>query len=127
MNNRHLLIIFLGIMVVMLAACGSSPTEPTADLAAGEALFKSGGGSGIPCITCHTLDGSALVGPSLEGIGQRAGEQIPDVTAEEYIRQSIVDPSAYLVSGYSDAMNKTYGATLSEEDIDNLIAFLMTQ
>jgi hypothetical protein len=47
--------------------------------------------------------------------------------AVEYLHQSIVDPSAYVVEGYEDVMNKTYDEQLSEEDIDNVIAFLMTQ
>lgn len=90
-------------------------------------IFETGGASQVPCAVCHTLDGTTLVGPSLQGISQRAGTRISGLSAEEYLRQSIVDPSAYLVEGFDDLMNKDYGEKLSEEDINNLIAFLMTQ
>ncbi len=49
------------------------------------------------------------------------------MSAEEYLRESIVDPSAFVVEGYSDAMPKSFRILLSEEDIDNLVAFLLTQ
>jgi len=49
------------------------------------------------------------------------------MSAEVYLRESIVDPSAYIVEGYSDYMPKGFKFLLSEEDIDNLVAFLRTQ
>jgi hypothetical protein len=49
------------------------------------------------------------------------------LSAEEYLRESIVDPAAYIVEGYPDGMPKAYKILLSEEDIDNLVAFLLTQ
>jgi hypothetical protein len=49
------------------------------------------------------------------------------LSAEEYLRESIVDPVAYIVDGYLvDAMPKGYKILLSEEDIDSLVAFLLT-
>ena len=81
----------------------------------------------------NTLDGSvnkaaAYLGPSFQGISERAGDRVPELSAVEYLRQSIVDPSAYVVEGFIDrAMPKNYRLLISEEDIDNLIAFLLTQ
>ena len=39
-----------------------------------------------------------------------------------------LDPAAYIVEGYlADSMAKGYRFLLSEEDIDGLVAFLLTQ
>jgi cytochrome c oxidase subunit 2 len=48
------------------------------------------------------------------------------LSAEEYLRESIVDPKAYIVEGYGGTMQR-YKFLLSEEDIDSLVAFLLTQ
>jgi len=110
-------------LAIILAACGGSSGDP----ARGEEIFTTGGSSSIPCMLCHTLDGSVLVGPSLQGIGTRGGTLIEGTSAEDYIRQSITSPSAYITSGYSDAMPPDYGQLLSEAEINDLIAFLLEQ
>ncbi len=119
---------------LLLVACGGSDSgtpevaaSEAGDPAAGRQVFNTGGSSQIPCATCHTLDGTDLVGPSLQGIGERAATTIPDMAAADYIRQAIIDPSAHVVEGFSDTMNKDYGERLRAEEIDNLIAFLLTQ
>ncbi|MCH8984917.1 MAG: hypothetical protein IH943_12620 [Acidobacteria bacterium] len=65
--------------------------------------------------------------PGVIQFGMRAGDQVPGLSAEEYLRESIVDPAAYIVEGHSDFLPKGYKILLSEEDIDNLVAFLLTQ
>jgi hypothetical protein len=45
----------------------------------------------------------------------------------EYLRQSIVDPGAYVVEDFNDTMPKGIHNAFSEEDIDALVAFLLTQ
>lgn len=121
------------VALFVLAACAETapadlPAEVSAigDPTAGRVIFESGGDALVPCATCHTLDGTELVGPSLAGIADRAATRT-DLSAEEYIRQSIVDPSAHVVEDYADVMYKEYGEKLSSEDIDNVIAFLLTQ
>jgi len=47
--------------------------------------------------------------------------------AEAYIHQSIKDPYAYLVEGYGNTMTKAAAYLLTEEEIDDLVAFLLTQ
>ncbi|MCZ6461964.1 MAG: cytochrome c [Actinobacteria bacterium] len=84
------------------------------------------------CQACHSLDGSEqTVGPEIaptwQGISGRAGDRVPGLSAEEYLRESIVDPAAYIVEGYSDTMPKGFKVLLSDEDIDGLVAFLLTQ
>jgi len=79
------------------------------------------------CVTCHTIDGSALQGPSFKGIFERErvfadGTRLPpDMNLETYIRESIVDPNARKVAGFSAVMPKI---ALTEREIDCLIAFI---
>jgi cytochrome c oxidase subunit II len=113
-------------LMLLLSACAGGD-DNAAKVEAGEEIYNTGGEVKVPCATCHTLDGSTLVGPTFQGMGERAGSRIEGVSAEDYIRQSIQHPSQFIVPGFSDAMPKTFGEKLSEEDIDNLVAFLMTQ
>ena len=82
------------------------------------------------CSNCHSLDGSIdekHPAPSLQGIAERAGNQADDLSAVEYLRQSIIDPSAYIVEGFTNDMDNSYKYLLSEEDLNDLIAYLLTQ
>jgi hypothetical protein len=84
------------------------------------------------CDNCHTLDGTVALGynqgPSLQGIGAIAKDRVPGLSVEEYLRQSIIDPNAYITEGFSkDIMIGIYGNVLSDEEIDAIIAFLLTQ
>jgi nitric oxide reductase subunit C len=109
-------------------------TDP---VALGEALFRK---SPPACAGCHsTAAGVQLVGPSVAGIATRAAERIKDPTyqgqaktAEEYVRESIVSPSAFLVAGatFSGAgrsfMPDNFAHSLQPNQIDQLVAYLMT-
>ena len=60
-----------------------------------------------------------IVGPSLQGIGSRHDEA--------YIRQSILDPNAVVVEGFpADTMPAVWGTELSGEQVDQLVAYLLT-
>lgn len=114
-----------------VAAASSDP------VARGEALFSS---TPPGCFACHSVaPGVNLAGPSLAGIGGRAGQIVsaPDYRGSAkdvagYIRESIVHPSAYLVPGamYSAGgqsfMPGNYGTELKPEQIDILVAYLQT-
>ena len=71
------------------------------------------------------VNGDTIVG--MVGIFVRAGERVPDLSAVEYLRQSIVDPRAYKVEGFKLTMPTFLRNMLSEEDIDALVAFMLTQ
>jgi mono/diheme cytochrome c family protein len=90
----------------------------------GQGVYESAG-----CGACHTIEGVSVgaVGPALNTIGTTAADRVAGLSAEEYIRQSILDPSAYLVEGYEDLMLKTFADTLSETQLNDLIAFLLAQ
>jgi len=71
--------------------------------------------------------GEDLVGPSFAGVATRAVDRIPEMSVEEYLRQSILEPEAYVVEGFpSGLMVPNLGETLTEAQIDDLVAFLLT-
>jgi cytochrome c2 len=101
------------------------------DIAAGEQLFNTRleMRDGVSCSSCHVLDGpDTQWGPTLAGISARAGDRIEGMSDVDYLRQSIVDPYSFVVPGeWSFAMPYEYPDLVTEEQIDNLIAFLLTQ
>ncbi len=95
---------------------GGPPVTPAQ---AGETIFQQMG-----CITCHDA-GAASRGPILNGVfgrevALRGGETV--VADEEYIRESIMTPSAKIADGYAPLM-PTF-PNLDEEDILNIIAYI---
>lgn len=110
------------VLSLLLAACASQPvfdlSEPEQ---AGRQIFASG------CASCHAISGDTrIVGPSLDGIATTAATRVAGLDAEAYIRQSILDPSAYINEGYQDIMPAALGLSLSPEQLDSLVAFLLT-
>jgi nitric oxide reductase subunit C len=109
----------------------SSTTTNTSDqsvedspVGRGRALFSS---SPALCSTCHSVEPDVVnIGPSLYGIAERGATRIPNTSAEAYIRNSILHPSDYIVDGFTDSMQKNFGDVLTSQEIDDLIAFLMT-
>jgi cytochrome c oxidase subunit 2 len=80
------------------------------------------------CNTCHSVDGSKIVGPTFKGIWGRE-EQITGADAvkvdENYIRESILNPNAKVVAGYPPVM-PSFKGQLKDEQIDALIAYMKT-
>jgi cytochrome c oxidase subunit 2 len=89
----------------------------------GSHLFRS-----KSCNACHSVDGSQKVGPTVKGL---FGSNVPleggvMVAADEnYLRESIMDPMAKIVKGYAPQM-PTFRGMLSDEDVNDLIAYLKT-
>ncbi len=80
------------------------------------------------CKTCHTLDGSKLVGPSWKGLFGRK-EKLTDGTSvlvdEAYLQESMLEPSKKVVEGYAPAM-PSYQGKLSDADITALVEYIKT-
>jgi cytochrome c oxidase subunit 2 len=100
---------------------GGSTTGGGANEALGAKTFASAG-----CGGCHTFKkagSDGQVGPPLDNLtaaAQQAGESVPD-----YVRQSIVDPNAVVVSGYQpNVMPQTFGQSLSKDELDALVAYV---
>ena len=117
---------------------GAAPTPASNDpIAVGQALFRQ---SSPGCFACHsTVKGVSLVGPSLAEIGERADARVksPDyhgkaTDAASYIRESILDPGAYLVPGPTYSVNGQsmmppgFATSLTTAQVDGIVAYLMT-
>lgn len=142
MRKNVLSILLLSLVLLLLAACGGAAeeTEPEeqaatgGDAQAGEQLYNQTSiGSAPGCITCHAVEPTdnplqpSPVGPSHYGLAGRAGDYVEDLSAEEYLRQSIVEPDAHVVEGFTaGVMYQNYGEDLTEQQIDDLVAYLMT-
>jgi cytochrome c2 len=95
----------------------------------GESIYyETASGVNAGCRICHSLTkNEKIIGPSFYGIADRAGERVPGLTAEEYLHQSIVEPNAFVVPGYpAGQMIQNFGQILTEDQIQDIIAFLMT-
>ena len=81
------------------------------------------------CAQCHSTDGTALVGPSFKGIFGKThsfSNAGPTTVDENYLRESMLEPSAMVREGYKDQM-PPYGPILSEEEIAALIEFIKSR
>jgi nitric oxide reductase subunit C len=111
-----------------------SAADPTSR---GKALFNGP----AACAGCHSVEpGVMLVGPSLSEVVKTAAERLGDPqyrgtahTAAEYLEESILKPSAFIVPGgvYASPqqvsfMPDTYDKTLKPEALQDLVAYLMT-
>lgn len=102
----------------------SSTSDPEA-IERGRQFFLEEG-----CADCHSIGGEseAEIGPDLTEIGQVATTRQEDLSAEEYIRESFLVPNAHIVEGYEAvAAEHTCGGILSESQLDDLVAYLLTQ
>ncbi|MHC5004540.1 MAG: cytochrome c oxidase subunit II, partial [Planctomycetota bacterium] len=92
------------------------------------------------CSSCHSLDGSNLTGPTFKGLWERTeagetvfttGESLAGLvgpgkaydSAEDYLRQSILNPQKHIRENYTGAMPSFQGQ-LKEREIQALVMFL---
>ena len=116
----RVVLICIALALVLVACAPEAPgTEP---IARGRQVYHS-----LGCANCHepNLFGQHL-GPPLEHVGTVAGTRRPGLSAEEYLRQSILDPGAFVVPGYQDSMPRDLGRDLSPTDLDALVAYLLS-
>jgi len=92
----------------------------------GRQIFTAAG-----CGGCHALaraGTNGTVGPRLDDLAaaaRRYGRQRGQSPAE-YVRESIVDPDAFVTPGFRPGvMPKGYGQRLSREQVDALVSFLL--
>ena len=116
----RVVLVCIALAAILVACVPEAPaTEP---VARGRQLYRS-----LGCANCHepNLVGQRL-GPALDHIGTVAASRWPGMSAEEYIRQSILDPGAFVVPGYQDSMPRDLGRDLSPTDLDALVAYLLS-
>ncbi len=104
------------------------PAKPAGltDAQWGKQLYKENA-----CITCHTTDGSKGTGPTWKGmfgssvtlnagLSGGVGQTIAD---ENYVHESIANPNAKVVAGFTPVMPPF---KLSDKQIDAIIAYMKT-
>ncbi len=119
-------------------APAARPVEQSSNpIALGERVFRS---AQPACTSCHSIvAGVNMAGPSLAGAGERAAAtftsgnykgEAKDV--DGYLREAITHPSAHIAAGGMYGANgvsfmpATYRDTLTQEQIDQVVAYLMT-
>ena len=83
------------------------------------------------CMACHSTDGSMLgkVGPSWKGLfgsTRLFADGTSAVADADYLRQSIIEPSAKVVRGFEKAESgmPIYGGVLSDSQLASVIEFI---
>jgi len=98
---------------------GAAPAASLVDL--GRTVFASKG-----CAGCHSVDGSPRVGPSFKNLWGRQEKLAGGGTArvdEDYVRESILRPSAKVVEGFANVMPPV---PLEERELQGVIAYLQS-
>jgi len=84
------------------------------------------------CFSCHSLEGSKLIGPSFKGIYGTTVEVITDgvkrkvVVDDDYITNSIYDPGKDVVVGFPQGLMKSYNGLVKKNDIPKITEYLKT-
>ena len=124
MKNIVTIVMLLVIFVISACSAGASvPPTPTSDplVVQGQQVFNA------RCATCHALvPDTIIIGPSLAGVATRAETRVEGLTADEYIQLSILRPGDYIVEGFSNVMITNFAKELTNEDMNALVAFLLT-
>ena len=100
------------------AASASEGSAP--ESVEGQTVFLTKG-----CTGCHSRAGvsEGFIGPDLTDLADRAGDRVEGLTAEEYVRQSVLDPQAHIVSGYGGQMPVL---PVDATELDALVEYLLS-
>ena len=101
---------------------GALATAGLAQAKTGEQIFTAAG-----CAGCHTFapaGSNGTIGPNLDELAAAAGEREPGKSAEEYVRESLTNPEAFLVEGFGNAM-PSFEGRLTDEQIQALVDYLL--
>jgi mono/diheme cytochrome c family protein len=101
---------------------GALATAGLAQATTGEQIFTAAG-----CAGCHTFapaGSNANIGPSLDELAAAAGDREQGTSPEDYVRESLTNPEAFLVEGFGNAM-PSYEGRLTDEQIQALTEYLL--
>jgi mono/diheme cytochrome c family protein len=94
-----------------------------AEATTGEQIFIAAG-----CGGCHRLakaGTNGTIGPSLEELASVAGDMEPGTSAEEYVRQSILEPDAFTVEGFQPGVMPSFQGRLNDRQVQALVDYLL--
>ncbi len=83
------------------------------------------------CLSCHSLDGSKLIGPSFKGLYNSPKRIIVDgkenqvVATDEYIIRAIYDPDVELVKGYKSGLMRSYKEVITQEEMEQILEYFL--
>lgn len=118
-------------LVSLLGTAGCRASAEEALVVRGREVYRA-----QLCGSCHTLTSvgtTGFFGPSHDGIGRTAAQRVRDPsyhggakTAEEYIRESILEPAKFRAPGFAVTrfVMPSYGQ-LPPEDIEALVQMLL--
>jgi mono/diheme cytochrome c family protein len=101
---------------------GALASAGLAQATSGEQIFTAAG-----CAGCHTFapaGSNGDIGPNLDELAAAAGDREPGTSAEDYVRESLVAPDAFLTEGFGNAM-PSYEGRLTDEQIQTLVDYLL--
>ncbi len=84
------------------------------------------------CQSCHSTDGTKLIGPTFKHLWERQqtvtrdGTQLTITVDEDYLHESIVNPQAAIVKGYEQVPMANFSDALTPGDIQRLVSYLKT-
>lgn len=125
------LILFSFGLVLLLAGCAQAEVDYTLeDLPAGDAergavVFTTPRGGVAACSNCHMLTEEDAGGPGLANYSEIAATRVEGQSAEEYTFDAVVYPARHLVEPYSNIMPGNYGTLFEQQEIADLIAYLL--
>ena len=79
------------------------------------------------CIACHSIDGTPLVGPTWRGVfGHEVVLQDGStvIADEAYLYESIREPGAKIVQGFTDIMPHNIADEMTDEQVADVIEFI---
>jgi mono/diheme cytochrome c family protein len=101
---------------------GALASAGLAQAKTGEQIFTAAG-----CAGCHTFapaGSNATIGPNLDELAAAAGKREPGKSAEEYVREALVKPEAFLAPGFGNAM-PSFDGRLTDKQIQMLVDYLL--
>lgn len=96
------------------------PDTQGVDIVEGRELFRA------YCGSCHfaKVGFPAHHGPNLHEIGRTGATRRTDMSAPQYILESILDPAAFVAPSSRPGMPRNVGAELSPDELRNIVGFL---
>jgi cytochrome c2 len=126
------------IAFMFLSACGQVTDKKKGNTAINQPIQQSNTGqltdgsdlfSKYGCFTCHSLDGSVMYGPPLNGLYMkevnlvRQGKEKTIVADRDYFTKAITDPDYEKVSGYQNRIMPR--PVIPKDDVETLIDYLI--
>jgi len=101
---------------------GALASAGLAQAKTGDQIFTAAG-----CAGCHTFSpagSNGTIGPNLNELAAAADKREPGKSAEDYVRESLLKPDAFLAPGFGNAM-PSFDGRLTDKQIQALIDYLL--